>query len=151
VGKRETLNTTRIFISEENRACHPACGALAEAFLDKATVALLQDVCGGRLAGSLLHIESGSSLHIEHCQDTDGFWRKPHTNIGARLYTMLIHLSDHPDAEQWGTDVLDARYHLVERSSGARGGVTRVHTASHRTAAGRKTMPRPQGQTPGSS
>ena len=41
-------------------------------------------------------------------QDTDGFWLEPHTDIGAKLFTMLIYLSDHPDAERWGTDVLDA-------------------------------------------
>jgi hypothetical protein len=111
-GKRATHNTTRIFISEPNRARHLACEALAEAFQDEATVALLQDVCGRRLAGS--------SLRIEYCQDTDGFWLEPHTDIGAKLFTMLIYLSDHPDAEQWGTDVFDAQHNLVERSSGAR-------------------------------
>lgn len=110
-GKRETHNTTRVFVSELNRARHLACEALAEAFQDEATVALLQDVCGRRLAGS--------SLRIEYCQDTDGFWLEPHTDIGAKLFTMLIYLSDHPDAEQWGTDVLDKQHNLVERGSGA--------------------------------
>ena len=110
-GKRETHNTTRIFVSEANRACHLACEALAEAFQDEATVALLQDVCDRPLAGG--------SLRIEYCQDTDGFWLEPRTDIGAKLFTMLIYLSDHPDAEQWGTDIFDARHNLVERASGA--------------------------------
>jgi hypothetical protein len=75
-------------------------------------VALLQDVCGRTLAGS--------SLRIEYCQDTDGFWLEPHTDIGAKLFTMLVYLSDHPDAEQWGTDIFDAGKTLVRRVSGVR-------------------------------
>ena len=110
-GRRDTHNTTRLFMSEANRARHLACEALAEAFQDEATIALLQDMCGRRLAGS--------SLRIEYCQDTDGFWLEPHTDIGAKLFTMLIYLSDHPDAEQWGTDIYDAQRNPVERASGA--------------------------------
>jgi len=110
-GKRDTHNATRIFVSEANRARHLACEALAEAFQDEATAALLQDLCGRRLAGS--------SLRIEYCLDTDGFWLEPHTDIGAKLFTMLIYLSDHPDAEQWGTDIFDAQHNLVECASGA--------------------------------
>jgi hypothetical protein len=110
-GKRETNNTTRVFVSEQNRARHLACEALAEAFQDEATVALLQELGGRTLAGS--------SLRIEYCQDTNGFWLEPHTDIGAKLLTMLIYLSDHDDAARWGTDVLDAQHNLVERASGA--------------------------------
>jgi len=110
-GKRETHNSTRVFVSEENRARYLACEALAEAFQDEATVALLQEMGGRSLAGS--------SLRIEYCQDTDGFWLEPHTDIGAKLLTMLIYLSDDPAAAQWGTDVLDAQHNLVERASGA--------------------------------
>jgi len=112
LGKRDTNNTTRVFVSEANRGRYLACEAVAEAFQDEATVALLQDVCGRSL--------EGSSLRIEYCQDTDGFWLEPHTDIGAKLFTMLVYLSDHPDAEQWGTDLYDAQLHPVERVSGAR-------------------------------
>ena len=35
-------------------------------------------------------------------------WLEPHTDIGAKMLTLLIYLSDHPDAAQWGTDVMDA-------------------------------------------
>jgi len=112
LGKRDTNNTTRVFVSEANRGRYLACEAVAEAFQDEATVALLQDVCGRSL--------EGSSLRIEYCQDADGFWLEPHTDIGAKLFTMLVYLSDHPDAEQWGTDLYDAQLHPVERVSGAR-------------------------------
>lgn len=111
LGRRDTNNSTRVFISEANRAQYLACEAVAEAFQDEATVALLEDVCGRCL--------DGSSLRIEYCQDTDGFWLQPHTDIGAKLFTMLVYLSDHPDAEQWGTDIYDARRNLIERASGA--------------------------------
>ena len=110
-GKRETHNGSRIFVSEANRARYPVCESLAETFQDEAMVALLQDVCGRTLAGSF--------LRIEYCLDTDGFWLEPHTDIGAKLFTMLIYLSDHPDAEDWGTDILDADRNLVCRASGA--------------------------------
>ncbi len=109
-GRRETHNTTRVFVSEQNRARYLPCEALAEAFQDEATVALLQDMCGRALAGS--------SLRIEYCLDTDGFWLEPHTDIGAKLFTMLIYLSDHPDAERWGTDILDSNRQVVGRSAG---------------------------------
>ena len=110
-GKRETHNGARIFFSETNRARYPVCERLAETFQDEAMVGLLQDVCGRAL--------SGSYVRIEYCLDTDGFWVEPHTDIGAKRFTMLIYLSDHPDAEDWGTDILDADHRLVCRASGA--------------------------------
>ncbi len=107
-GRRETHNSARIFVSEANRACHPVCENLAESFQDEATVALLEDLCGRRIAGSF--------LRIEYCLDTGGFWLEPHTDIGAKLFTMLVYLSDHPDAGEWGTDILDADHRLVCRA-----------------------------------
>lgn len=109
-GKRETHNTSRIFASEANRARYPACEALAEIFQDEATITLLEDVCGRALAGSY--------LRIEHCLDTEGFWLEPHTDIGAKRFTMLVYLSDHPDAESWGTDIMDAEGHVLGRAPG---------------------------------
>ena len=109
-GKRETHNTSRIFVSEETQARHKACEDLAESFQDEATVALLEDVCGRNL--------EGSSLRIEYCLDTDGFWLEPHTDIGVKRFTMLIYLSDHPDAEAWGTDIYDGDLHPVSRAPG---------------------------------
>ena len=110
LGKRETHNAQRIFVSTENRARHPACAALADAFQDEATVALLQDMTGADLAGGFLRIEC--------CLDTDGFWLEPHTDIGAKLLTLLIYLSDHKDAADWGTDVMDPEGHVLARAPG---------------------------------
>ena len=109
-GKRETHNASRLFVTEESRAQLPACNALAEAFQDEATVALIGDLCGIDLTGSFLRVEC--------CLDTDGFWLEPHTDIGAKRFTMLIYLSLHPDAENWGTDLLDGAGKVVGRASG---------------------------------
>jgi hypothetical protein len=111
LGKRETHNTQRIFVSATNRRRHLACEALAEAFQDEATVGLLEDRCNIDLDGSFLRIEC--SL------DTDGFWLAPHTDIGAKLLTMLIYLSDHPNAVDWGTDIMDRAGNQLGRASGA--------------------------------
>ncbi|MDE2582211.1 MAG: 2OG-Fe(II) oxygenase [Rhodospirillales bacterium] len=109
-GRRETHNASRLFVTESARAGLPACAALAEAFQDEATVGLIEDMCGVDLAGT--------SLRIECCLDTAGFWLEPHTDIGAKRFTMLIYLSLHEDAESWGTDLLDAGGKLVARASG---------------------------------
>jgi hypothetical protein len=39
------------------------------------------------------------------CRDTDGFWLEPHTDIGAKRFTLLIYLSRGPGAEELGTDL----------------------------------------------
>ena len=70
LGKRETHNSQRIFVSEENRARYPVLDALAEAFQDGATVALLEDMCGARLDGTF--------ARIEYCLDGPGFSLEPH-------------------------------------------------------------------------
>jgi hypothetical protein len=109
-GKRETHNAQRIFVSTEHQARFGACADLAEAFQDDATVALLQDMTGARLEGGYLSIEC--------CLDTDGFWLEPHTDIGANLLTLLVYLSDHPDAAEWSTDLMDAEGHVLARAPG---------------------------------
>ncbi len=110
LGKRDTNNTRRIFISEANRTAHPVFAALAGAFQDEATVALFEDICGIELTGAL--------TRIEYCLDTGGFWLEPHTDIGAKLLTFLIYLSDHPDAEHWGTDIMNAQGAVLGRAEG---------------------------------
>lgn len=111
LGKRETYNSRRIFVSEKNRERFLACDRLAGAFQDEATVGLLEDLTGITLAGGF--------TRIEYCLDTDGFWLEPHTDIGAKMLTLLIYLSDHQDAENWGTDIMDAMGNVLGRASGA--------------------------------
>lgn len=109
-GRRETNNASRHFVTPVE--CHefPACAALADLLQDGATVGLIEAVCGRPLAGSYLRIEC--------CQDTDGFWLEPHTDIAAKRFTMLIYLSTHPDAAEWGTDLYEADLQAAGRSSG---------------------------------
>lgn len=100
LGKRETHNATRRFYAGSVLAEHPVCAAIAAAMQSEGVVAALEERTGASLVGNF--------LRIEDCQDTDGFWLEPHTDIGAKLFTMLIYLSDRPEAESWGTDLYDA-------------------------------------------
>lgn len=97
-GKRETFNQQRLFLAGE-RLGDPACHALACAFQSPAIVHRIEAATGTALGGT--------SLRIEYCQDTGGFWLEPHTDIGAKRFTMLIYLSDGPGAAAWGTDLYD--------------------------------------------
>lgn len=109
-GRRETHNASRIFFSPENRARQPVIAELAAAFQDEAMVRAIDRICAIDLAGT--------ALRIEYCQDTDGFWLEPHTDIMVKKFTMLIYLSRHPDAADWGTDVYDGERKLVARAPG---------------------------------
>ncbi len=101
LGRRETHNSTRVFFSTENRHRFDVCRKLADFFQSSAAVAALQEFCGVALRGS--------SLRIEYCQDKDGFWLEPHTDIGAKLFTMLVYLSPESVREDWGTDLYDSQ------------------------------------------
>ncbi len=95
-GSREIHNNTRRYIDADAIAEYPAAHSLADAFQHPETVALIEDVTGARL--------DGCCLRIEYAQDTDGFWLKPHTDLGVKKFTLLYYLSPkgHPDL---GTDV----------------------------------------------
>jgi hypothetical protein len=105
LGRRETHNSTRLFFGANERASYAVCNDLAVALQSDAVVRRLQAECDVALAGSF--------LRIEYCLDTEGFWLEPHTDIGAKLFTMLVYLSDDPGAEAWGTDILDGPDKLV--------------------------------------
>jgi hypothetical protein len=109
-GRRETNNSTRVFFSPKFRRQHPQTDVFAAALQDPANVGALARMTGAPLEGGY--------LRIEYCQDSDGFWLEPHTDIGAKLFTMLFYLSDVPQAEGWGTDV----YETPERHLGAASG-----------------------------
>jgi hypothetical protein len=109
-GKRETHNSSRVFFSPENRDRFPVCRDVAALLQDPAIVAKLQAVCGVPLGGSY--------LRIEYCQDSDGFWLEPHTDISAKLFTMLVYLSHDLAAADWGTDIYDADLNPVGAAPG---------------------------------
>lgn len=96
-GRRETHNSTRHFFGAEAQARFPVCAALTEALQGQDCVNALQSLTGLTL--------SGSFLRVEYCQDSEGFWLEPHTDIGAKFFTMLIYLNNPPPGENWGTDI----------------------------------------------
>ena len=96
-GAREVHNDDRQYFDQPNIEQHDVCRAFAEVFQDGAIVDLLQRELGADLAGT--------SLRIEYAQDTDGFWLKPHTDIGVKRFTMLYYLADPASQEDLGTDI----------------------------------------------
>lgn len=112
-GKRETHNATRSYFSLDHRARHAVCRDVAAAFQDAGTVRALEGACGASLAGGF--------LRIEYCQDSDGFWLEPHTDIGAKLITILIYLSEGSDTAEWGTDLYDGDKAWAGRAPFGRG------------------------------
>jgi len=109
-GRRETHNGSRWFFNAVMQAQFGCAATVARAFQAPDMVAMWQSLCGVSLAGC--------SLRIEYCQDTGGFWLEPHTDIGAKRFTMLIYLVQPPPGEAWGTDLLFPDGRLAERASG---------------------------------
>jgi len=107
-GRRETHNSTRLFFGVEARQRHAVCDALATALQGEPVVSRLERLCD-------VDLRAGH-LRIEYCLDTDGFWLEPHTDIGAKLFTMLIYLSTDAGSEAWGTDILDSNLQWVATS-----------------------------------
>ena len=95
-GARELHNNTRRYLDAEAIASSPAARAVAEAFQSQTVVDAIEDVTGARI--------DGCCLRIEYAQDTDGFWLKPHTDLGVKKFTLLYYLSP-AGHEDLGTDV----------------------------------------------
>jgi hypothetical protein len=96
-GARNIYNKHRHYFDQKNNQRFQACNAVANAFQSDVIVKKIEQHFDVSL--------SGSSVRIEYTQDTDGFWLKPHTDIGAKLFTMLIYLSDGPGHQDLGTDI----------------------------------------------
>lgn len=95
-GARELHNNTRRYLDAEVIGQFPAARAVAEAFQSQTVVDAIEDVTGASL--------DGCCLRIEYAQDTDGFWLKPHTDLGVKKFTLLYYLG--PEGhEDLGTDV----------------------------------------------
>ncbi|MBY0431104.1 MAG: 2OG-Fe(II) oxygenase [Rhodospirillales bacterium] len=105
-GKRETNNSTRLHFSPENQDRHAVMRDMAAAFQSPDVSTTIGEICGIDLTGTY--------LRIEYCQDTNGFWLEPHTDIGVKKYTMLVYLSKEPGCEDWGTDIYDQDRILVK-------------------------------------
>lgn len=107
-GARELHNDTRTYIEPKTRVRFPVCDALAASFDSPQMRTHIENICGCDLTGGL--------LRIEIAQDTKGFWLKPHTDIGVKLFTMLLYLGcegvSEAEAQELGTDIyVDATTH----------------------------------------
>jgi len=98
-GRRETNNATRVYFTPENQTVFGVCRQVVEGFNDPAVKSAIEEATGADL--------SDSHLRIEYCQDTDGFWLEPHTDIAVKKFTMLVYLSDNPGLANAGTDILE--------------------------------------------
>jgi hypothetical protein len=96
-GTREAHNPDRVYFAGENLLSFESARVTAEAFQAPETVALFAETYGAPLADTF--------LRIEYAQDIDGFWLKPHTDIGVKMFTMLIYMSDDPRHADLGTDI----------------------------------------------
>ena len=107
-GKRELHNNTRKYFDAENRKLFPVCESVADAFQDKRVTSHIEKAFGTNLKGSY--------LRIEFAQDMDGFWLEPHTDLGVKVFTMLLYLSKDPSHGDLGTDIYDVSKKQVLRS-----------------------------------
>jgi len=107
-GTREANNATRVFFNPCLCNTHVACAQTAAAFHDPRAIAAIERTCGIDLAGT--------QLRIEYCQDTDGFWLEPHTDIAPKTFTMLVYLSREPEAADLGTDLYDSEKRWAARA-----------------------------------
>ena len=107
-GKRELHNNTRKYFDVENRERFPVCEAVAQAFQDKRVTSHIEKVFGTDLKGTY--------LRMEFAQDIDGFWLEPHSDLGVKLFTMLLYLSKDPSHKDLGTDIYGAGKKRVGRS-----------------------------------
>lgn len=107
-GKRELHNATRTYFDVEAQARFPSVQAFAEAFQDKRVTGRIAETFGTDLDGTL--------LRIEYAQDTDGFWLEPHTDLGVKLFTMLLYMSRDESHGDLGTDIYDSGRKPVGRS-----------------------------------
>lgn len=105
-GRRESNNQTRLFLSPAFCAGHAAAAATVALFKDPEVVEALSRTCGVDLSRGL--------LRVEYTRDRDGFWLEPHTDIRAKLFTMLVYLSDDPALADAGTDIYDAEGRVVK-------------------------------------
>jgi hypothetical protein len=107
-GKRELHNNTRRYFDVDNRKLFPVCEAVAQAFQDKRVTSHIEKVFGTDLKGTY--------LRMEFAQDIAGFWLEPHSDLGVKLFTMLLYLSKDPSHRDLGTDIYDANKAHVGRS-----------------------------------
>lgn len=97
-GRRETNNAQRIYFTPENQGKFEVCRRVVAGFQDPGVRRAIEAETGADL--------SDGHLRIEYCQDGEGFWLEPHTDIAVKKFTMLVYLSDDPELADAGTNIL---------------------------------------------
>jgi hypothetical protein len=96
-GTREEFNAHRSYFTPELIENHACAREVADIFRSPDVIRTIESAHNISLKDSL--------LRIEYAIDRDKFWLKSHTDLGVKLFTMLIYLSKDAGAESWGTDV----------------------------------------------
>jgi hypothetical protein len=112
-GARELHNDTRSYFDATNQARFPVCADLAQAFQQQQMVDVIAEATGAVLDDCF--------LRIEYAMDVDGFWLKPHTDLGVKKLTLLYYLGGEGQADL-GTDVYAAADAWALRSDFTRNG-----------------------------
>ena len=107
-GKRELHNATRTYFDTDNQARYPSVDGFAKAFQDTRVTDTIAQTFQTDLGGTY--------LRIEYAQDVDGFWLEPHTDLGVKVFTMLLYLSTLPAHSDLGTDIYAADKSHIGRS-----------------------------------
>ena len=96
-GKRETNNSTRVFLNKENCSKYSCMQDVVDIFNNPEIILQLSNICGKNL--------TKGKLRIEYTMDTGSFWLEPHLDIKEKMITFLIYLSNDPNSSEWGTTV----------------------------------------------
>lgn len=105
-------NFKRTFFTPKYQEDFPEIKAIVEAFQRPEVARQFSETCN--IAPERLE---GGFLRMEYMQDTDGMWLKPHPDVTAKLFSMVIYLCTGPEAKNWGTDIYDADQKWVDRGS----------------------------------
>jgi len=96
-GKRETNNSTRVFLNKENCSKYSCMQDVVDIFNNPEIILQLSNICGKNL--------TKGKLRIEYTMDTGSFWLEPHLDIKEKMITFLVYLSNDPNSSEWGTTV----------------------------------------------
>ncbi|MGH9614940.1 MAG: 2OG-Fe(II) oxygenase [Bryobacteraceae bacterium] len=121
-GARELHNDTRSYFDEANQARFSVCADVAAAFQQPEMLDLIETVTGADLDECF--------LRIEYATDIDGFWLKPHTDLGVKRLTLLYYLGGDGQSDL-GTDVYAAADAWSLRSDFRRNGAMMFVPSDH--------------------
>lgn len=111
-GARDEHNALRVYFDAENRQKFDCVDSVAQAFQRDDTVRLINEFADIDLTGTY--------LRIEYALDVNGFWLSPHTDIGAKKFTLLAYLIC-DEGCNLGTDLYDSDKNLAKSAMSTAG------------------------------